>query len=69
MCVQTVGLIQAKIERNGIAIVSISLLKEVNKVIQPPCALFVPFKMSYPLGLPRDADLQLKVIKQALSLK
>lgn len=68
MCVQTVGLIQAEIERNGIATASISLLKEVTKIIKPPRSLFVPFKMGYPLGLPNDADLQLSVIKQALSL-
>ena len=68
MCVQTVGLIQAEIERNGIPTVSISLLKEVISVIKPPRSLFVPFKMGYPLGLPNNADLQLKVITQALSL-
>lgn len=68
MCVQTVGLIQAEIERNGIATVSVSLLKEVTKIIKPPRALFVPFKMGYPLGLPNDADLQHRVIQQALLL-
>ena len=68
MCVQTVGLIQAEIERNNIATVSISLLKEVTGVLKPPRALFVPFKMGYPLGIPNDTDLQLKVIKQGLAL-
>ncbi len=68
MCVQTVGLIQAEIERNGIATVSISLLREVTEILKPPRSLFVPFKMGYPLGLPNDADLQMSVIEQALSL-
>ena len=68
MCVQTVGLIQAEIERNNIATVSISLLKEVTTVINPPRSLFVPFKMGYPLGLPNNANFQLSVIKQGLAL-
>jgi hypothetical protein len=68
MCVQTVGLVQAEIERNEMATVSISLLKEVTGVLKPPRALFVPFKMGYPLGLPNDAGLQRQVIEQALSL-
>jgi len=68
MCVQTVGLIQAELERNGMATVSISLLKKVTSVIKPPRSLFVPFKMGYPLGLPNDAELQTEVIKQALLL-
>lgn len=68
MCVQAVGLIQAEIERHGIATVSISLLKEVTSIIKPPRSLFVPFKMGYPLGEPNNADLQMKIIESALSL-
>ena len=68
MCVQTVGLIQAEIERIGIATVSVSLLKEVTSVIQPPRSLFVPFKMGYPLGLPNDLELQHEIIRQALNI-
>ncbi|MEK7723896.1 MAG: hypothetical protein AAB336_06075 [Acidobacteriota bacterium] len=68
MCVQTVSLIQAEIERNKIPTVSISLLKEVTSILKPSRALFVPFKMGYPLGLQNNADLQHKIIAQALSL-
>jgi hypothetical protein len=68
MCVQTVGLIQAEIERNNIATVSISLLKEVTNVIKPPRSLFVPFKMGFPLGEPNNVELQTSVIKQGLGL-
>jgi hypothetical protein len=68
MCVQTVGLIQAEIERNNIATVSISLLKEVTSIIQPPRSLFVPFKLGYPLGLPNDTNLQHKVVASALEM-
>jgi hypothetical protein len=68
MCQQTVCLLQAAIERAGIATVSISLLREVTSVIKPPRALFVPFPMGYPLGAPNDAPLQHQIIAAALGL-
>ncbi len=68
MCVQTVGLVQAEIELRGIPTASISLLKEVTSILRPPRSLFVPFPMGYPLGLPNDPEIQLSVIRQALTL-
>jgi len=68
MCNQIVGLIQAAIERVGISTVSISLLKEVTEVIEPPRALFVPYRLGYPLGQPNNPQLQKRIIKTALSL-
>ena len=68
MCVQTVGLIQAAIERAGITTVSISLLHEVTDVSRPPRALFVPYKLGFPLGEPNNAALQHHIITAALSL-
>jgi hypothetical protein len=68
MCVQTVGLVQAAIERAGITTVSISLLREVTEVIKPPRALFVPLPMGYPLGAPNDPGLQHLVIAATLAL-
>jgi hypothetical protein len=68
MCVQTVGLVQAAIERAGIATVSISLLREVSEAIQPPRVLFVPFPMGYPLGQPNNRELQHHIISAALAL-
>ncbi len=68
MCVQTVGLIQAAIERSGITTVSISLLHEVSDVIRPPRALFVPYRLGYALGEPNNPGLQHRIIAAALSL-
>lgn len=68
MCVQTVGLIQAAIERSGVTTVSISLLHEVTDVIQPPRALFVPYRLGFPLGEPNNPELQHRIIAAALSL-
>ena len=68
MCVQTVGLIQAAIERAGITTVSISLLHEVTDVLRPPRALFVPYKLGFPLGEPNNPALQHRIIAAGLSL-
>lgn len=68
MCNQTVGLVQAALERAGITTVSVSLLREVASVINPPRTLFVPFPMGFPLGEPNNAELQQRVIAAALAL-
>ena len=68
MCVQTVGLIAAAVERVGISTVSISLLRQVTEVIRPPRALFVPYPLGYPLGAPHNSALQHQIIAAALSL-
>lgn len=68
MCVQTVGLLAGAIERENITTTSVSLLREVTSIIHPPRALWVPFKMGFPLGAPNDPPLQHQVIAAALSL-
>jgi hypothetical protein len=68
MCMQTFGLIQAALERNGIVTVSISLLHEVTDLIRPPRALFVPFRLGFPLGEPNNIELQHRIIAAALAM-
>ncbi|OFW05344.1 MAG: hypothetical protein A3G20_00650 [Acidobacteria bacterium RIFCSPLOWO2_12_FULL_59_11] len=68
MCNQTVGLIQGVLEEAGITSVSISQLQEVSQKVKPPRALFVPYRLGYPLGKPHDPALQQKIILQALKL-
>lgn len=68
MCNQTVGLIAAEIERQGVSTVAIQLLRFVAEQVQPPRALFVPFRHGYPLGFPGDESGQIAVIKAALEL-
>lgn len=65
---QTVGLIAAAIEREGVSTVCVSLLREVTQVNRPPRALFVPFPLGYPLGDAHDVTLQTNVVRQAFSL-
>ncbi len=68
MCNQSVGLIQSIFEREGMATVSITLLREVTEKVAPPRALFVPYPLGYPLGKPNDAELQRRIIVTALAL-
>ncbi len=68
MCCQTVCLVQAALEREGISTVSISLLREVTAQLKPPRALWVPFPMGFPLGEPNNPDLQHQIISAALHL-
>jgi hypothetical protein len=68
MCHQAVGLIQAEIERLGIPTASITLLPEVTRAVRPPRALAVPYPLGYPLGAPRDPDLQRRILHALLAL-
>jgi hypothetical protein len=63
-----VGLVAAELERQGIATVTIQLLREVAERVRPPRALFVPFRHGYPLGRPGAPDIQHAVIAAALDL-
>jgi hypothetical protein len=68
MCNQTVCLIAAELERQGISTVVIQLLRNVAEKVRPPRALFVPFKHGYPLDTPGDPRRQLAVMEAALKL-
>jgi len=68
MCNQSVGLIQRSIEQQGIATVSLSLLREITEIIRPPRALFVPYPLGYPLGAPDDSALQTRIMLAAFAL-
>ena len=68
MCNQTVCLIAAELERQGIATVCIILLREIAEKVRPPRALCVPFRHGYPLDTPHDPGKQKKVLTAALAL-
>jgi hypothetical protein len=68
MCNQTVGLVQAAVERAGMTTVSITLLREVTERIRPPRALFVPAPMGYPLGAPHQPVRQHQILDAAFRL-
>ena len=68
MCNQTVCLIAAELERQGITTVCLMLLEEVAKKVKPPRALVVPFPHGFPLGKPNDIPLQRQVMEAALAM-
>lgn len=68
MCNQTVGLIAAEIERQGIPTVCIALLRSIAEKVRPPRTLVVPFPHGFAFGAPHDAEAQRKVLRAALAL-
>lgn len=68
MCNQAVCLVAAELERQGIATVTVQLLRVVAERVGPPRALCVPFPHGYPLGAPDDPVRQHHVIEAALRL-
>jgi hypothetical protein len=68
MCNQTVCLVAAELERQGIATVAIQLLREVAQRVRPPRALFVPFRHGYPLGEPGNPQRQRAVLEASLRM-
>lgn len=56
------------LEQEGIATVSISLIREHTAALNPPRALWVPFMLGRPLGVPNDGAFQTRVVRAALGL-
>ena len=68
MCNQTVSLIAAELERQGIATVAVQLLREAAEGVRPPRALLVLFKHGFPLDQPNQPARQHAVLEAALRL-
>ena len=68
MCNQTVCLVAAELERQGVSTVAIQLLRNVAETVRPPRALCVPFKHGYPLDTPNDPSRQHAVLEAALKI-
>lgn len=67
-CHQAAGLLQSIIEKVGIPTVSISLLMEVTRQVEPPRILTVDRPLGFPLGEPDNPKLQTQVMLSALAL-
>lgn len=66
----TVSHLARAIETAGIPTVSvyIAAFRPTAELLKPPRALFTPFLMGRPLGLPHQKDVQLATIQLALNL-
>lgn len=56
------------LEANGVATISISMVREHTEKVRPPRALFVPFPFGHAMGRANDPDLQQRVLRAALDL-
>jgi hypothetical protein len=63
-----VGGLSHYLEDAGLATTQISLVREHTERIKPPRALWVPFDLGRPLGVPNDSEFQARVLKSALTL-
>lgn len=68
MCTRAVGALAHYFEEEGIATTGISLVRLHTEKIKPPRALWVPFELGRPLGVPDDAVFQKRVMLAALKL-
>ena len=56
------------LEEEGIATTQISLVREHTAALAPPRALWVPFMLGRPFGVPNDAAFQRRVLVSVLRL-
>jgi len=63
-----VGVLSHYLEASGIPTTGISLIRLHSEKIRPPRALWVPFELGRPLGVPDDAEFQSRVLRAALGL-
>ena len=56
------------LEEEGIATTQISLIREHTEAMRPPRALWVPFVLGRPFGVPNDAAFQRRVVLAVLRL-
>ncbi len=68
MCTRAVGGLAHFFEEQGLPTTQISLIRQHTEIIKPPRALWVPFELGRPLGVPNDADFQKKVLLATLKL-
>jgi hypothetical protein len=61
-------LLQNIIEKSGIPTVSISLLMEITRKVEPPRVLELDRPLGYPLGEPNNPALQMRILMAALTL-
>ncbi len=56
------------LEDEGLSTTQISLIREHTEQIRPPRALWVPFDLGRPLGVPNDEAFQTRVLMETLKL-
>ncbi len=62
------GALSHYLEQEGIATAGISLIRPHTEKIRPPRALWVPFELGRPLGVPGDAAFQTRVLRALMDM-
>lgn len=65
---QSAALIQRRIEAAGIPTVGVSVCPDITEFLLPPRAVTLRFPMGSPFGVSMDAPMQLRILRDALSL-
>jgi hypothetical protein len=65
---QSVGLLQSAIEREGIPTVALTFSSDLTRLIGTPRAVSVRFPYGAPFGNPLNRWLQIRVLREALTL-
>ncbi len=68
MCTRAVGALGHYFEEEGLPTTQISLIRLHTEGIKPPRALWVPFELGRPLGVPGDPAFQRRVLLAVLKL-
>jgi len=68
LCTRAVGALAHYVEEEGIPTTQISLVRLHTEKIKPPRALWVPFELGRPFGVPNDDAFQTRVLLAALNL-
>jgi hypothetical protein len=63
-----VGLIAGALEERGIRTVCLSTFEPIMKQVRPPRWLALPYPLGFPLGPPRRAELQERILRRAFRL-
>jgi len=63
-----VGALAHYLEEEGVPTTQVSLVREHSAALAPPRALWVPFMLGRPFGVPNDAAFQTRVLVAALRL-
>jgi hypothetical protein len=65
---QSVGLIARSIEETGIPTVYMGSCRDMMEQVKPPRSAFINFPLGRQCGRPNDNEMQIQILKDALSL-
>jgi len=65
---QTVGIVARVVEEAGIPTVTVSVGRDISRLVRPPRTVFANFPMGAPFGRPGEVEMQRAILRDALDL-